>query len=189
MEFSVNQWQRLKQACEQHNVEFMSSPFSNAAVDLLEKIGVKRYKIGSGEVNNFLLLQKVAETEKPIILSSGMSSFTELDQTVAFLRRQNVEFSVLQCATSYPTLPDQFGLNVIQELKDRYGVAVGFSDHSAKVETGIAAVALGAEILEFHAVFDRNNDSGPDASSSLEIEEIAQLVQQVKQLPKQNNIL
>jgi N-acetylneuraminate synthase len=180
MEFSLEQWQRLKQVCEQYNVEFMSSPFSNAAVDLLEKIGVKRYKIGSGEVNNFLLLQKVAETGKPIILSSGMSSFAELDETVAFLRRQNVEFSILQCTTSYPTQPDQFGLNVIQELKDRYGVTVGFSDHSAKLATGIAAVALGAEILEFHAVLDRENDSGPDASSSLEIEEIAQLVEQVK---------
>jgi len=180
MEFSLEQWQRLKKVCEQHGVEFMSSPFSNAAVDLLEKIGVKRYKIGSGEVNNFLLLQKIAETGKPIILSSGMSSFAELDETVAFLGRLNVEFSILQCTTSYPTLTDQFGLNVIQELKERYDVTVGFSDHSAKVETGIAAVALGAEILEFHAVFDRENDSGPDASSSLEIGEIAQLVNQVK---------
>ncbi|HEA29134.1 MAG TPA: N-acetylneuraminate synthase [Leeuwenhoekiella sp.] len=184
MEFSLEQWQELKQSCEARGLEFMSSPFSNAAVDLLEKIGIKRYKIGSGEVNNFLLLQKVANTGKPLILSSGMSSFAELDETVAFLHRQNVEFSILQCTTSYPTLPKQFGLNVIQELKERYAVTVGFSDHSAKVETGIAAVALGAEILEFHAIFDRKNDPGPDASSSLEMEEITQLVKQVKTIYK-----
>ncbi len=184
MEFSLEQWQKLKQTCEVHKMEFMSSPFSNAAVDLLEEIGVKRYKIGSGEVNNLLLLQKVAQNGKPVILSSGMSSFVELDQTVDFLRRHKVAFSILQCTTSYPTQPEQFGFNVIQELKDRYGVTVGFSDHSAKVETGIAAVALGAEILEFHAVFDRENDPSPDASSSLEMEEITQLVKYARTIYK-----
>ncbi|WP_031427733.1 N-acetylneuraminate synthase family protein [Flavimarina sp. Hel_I_48] len=180
MEFSLEQWQELKQACDEQDVEFMSSPFSNAAVDLLEKIGVKRYKIGSGEVNNFLLLKKISQTGKPIILSSGMSSYEELDKTVNFLHQQNVDFSILQCTTSYPTKPEHYGLNIIQELKARYGVKVGFSDHSAKIETCIAATALGAEILEFHAVLDRKNDGGPDALSSLEMEEITTLVEQVK---------
>lgn len=181
MEFSLAQWQELRSHCEEAGVEFMASPFSLAAVDLLEQVGVKRYKIGSGEVNNFLLLQKIAETGKPVILSSGMSSFAELDESVAFLKQHKTDFSILQCTTSYPTRPENYGLNVIQELKKRYGVSIGYSDHSAKIETCIAATALGAEILEFHAVFDRQM-FGPDASSSLEIAEIKQLVSAVRNI-------
>lgn len=179
MEFTPGQWLELKSHCDEAGVEFMASPFSNAAVGLLEKLEVKRYKIGSGEVNNFLMLEKIANTGKPIILSSGMSSFEELDRTVDFLKRKNVEFSILQCTTAYPTQPQNYGLNVIGELKERYNVPVGYSDHSAKLETCIAATALGAEILEFHAVFSREM-FGPDANSSLEIEEIKQLVAAVK---------
>jgi N-acetylneuraminate synthase len=178
MEFTKEEWVSIKSRCEAAGLEFMSSPFSNAAVDLLEEIGVKRYKIGSGEVNNFLLLEKIAQTGKPIILSSGMSSLEELDKTVAFLKKRKVDFSILQCTTSYPTPAERYGLNVIQELKERYQVTVGYSDHSADVGACIAAAALGAEILEFHAVFSRS-DFGPDALSSLEMDEITQLVQSV----------
>ena len=181
MEFTPEQWQELKSHCDEVGVEFMASPFSNAAVDLLEQLDVKRYKVGSGEVNNFLLLQKIAATKKPIILSSGMSSFAELDKTVAFLKDLNVDFSILQCTTSYPTRPQNYGLNVIQVLKERYEVPVGYSDHSARIETCIAATALGAEILEFHAIFNRQM-FGPDATSSLEIDEIKQLVSAVKNI-------
>jgi len=181
MEFSKEQWQEIKEKCDDVGLEFMSSPFSNAAVDLLEDIGVQRYKIGSGEVNNFLLLKKIAQTGKSVILSSGMSSLEELDQAADFLRSKNVPFSILQCTTSYPTTPEGYGLNVIEELKDRYKVSVGFSDHSADVGTCIAATALGAEVLEFHAVFSRS-DFGPDATSSIEINEIPQLVRSVRKV-------
>ncbi|RKS45145.1 N-acetylneuraminate synthase [Gillisia mitskevichiae] len=181
MQFSLEEWKSLKERCEQLNMEFLASPFSNAAVDLLEEVGVKQYKIGSGEVTNFLLLEKIANTGKPLILSSGMSSYSELDETVKFLQERNVDFSILQCTTSYPTVPENYGLNVISEMRNRYSVTIGYSDHSAKIETCIAAAALGAEILEFHAVFDRNS-KGPDASSSLEIEEIKTLVSAVKSI-------
>tara|TARA_R110002073_G_scaffold128999_1_gene274978 strand:+ start:28704 stop:29711 length:1008 start_codon:yes stop_codon:yes gene_type:complete len=181
MEFSLDEWKELKGHCDDVGLEFMSSPFSNAAVDLLEEVGVKRYKIGSGEVNNFLLLDKIAKTKKPIIVSSGMSSFEELDKTTSFLKEKNVDFSILQCTTSYPTKPKQFGLNVIGELKKRYNVSVGFSDHSSAIETSIAAVALGADIIEFHAVFDKNSN-GPDAKSSLTIDEISELVKSIKNI-------
>ena len=181
MEFSPEEWKLLKQKCEEKAVEFLASPFSNAAVDLLEELGVKRYKLGSGEVNNFLLLEKIAGTGKPVILSSGMSSLKELDKTVEFLKSRNVEFSVLQCTTAYPTTAQNYGLNVIRELKERYDVPIGYSDHSAKIETCIAATALGAEILEFHAVFDRRS-FGPDATSSLEIDEVKTLVQAVNNI-------
>ncbi|MCZ4318525.1 N-acetylneuraminate synthase family protein [Aequorivita viscosa] len=187
MEFSLEQWKVIKLRCEAGGMEFMASPFSNTAVDLLERIGVLRFKIGSGEVNNFLMLEKIAATKKPIILSSGMSSFEELDKTVAFLKNKKCDFSILQCTTSYPTQAENYGLNVIADLKKRYLVPVGFSDHSAKIETCIAAAALGAEILEFHVVLDRNNDNGPDASSSLEINEIAQIVDSVKNISRALN--
>src|SRR5690606_5003779 len=156
MEFSFEQWQELKAHCEEAGVEFMASPFSNAAVDLLEKLDVKRYKIGSGEVGNFLMLEKIAATGKPVIISSGMSSFDELDRTVEFLKSKNIELSILPCTTAYTTQPQNYGLNVIQELRERDNGPVGYADHSAKIETCIAATALGAQILEFHAVFDRN---------------------------------
>jgi N-acetylneuraminate synthase len=178
MEFTLSQWKEIKNHCDEVGLDFICSPFSNLAVDWLEEIGVHTYKIGSGEVTNFLLLEKISQTGKPIILSSGMSSFSELDNTVEFLKDKKVNFSILQCTTAYPTKPEQYGLNVISKLKDRYQVPVGFSDHSAKVATGIAAVALGAEILEFHVVFHRNL-FGPDAIASLTMEETKELVEAV----------
>jgi len=175
MEFTLEQWKGLKAHCDKVGIEFLSSPFSNTAVDLLEKVGVKRYKVGSGEVNNFVLLEKIARTGKPVIISSGMSSFEELDKTVAFLKSRKVEFSILQCTTSYPTIPEQFGLNMINEFKERYGVKVGFSDHSASIEACIAATTLGAEILEFHVVFNKEM-FGPDVKSSLTMSQTKALV-------------
>ncbi|MFT5213298.1 MAG: N,N'-diacetyllegionaminate synthase [Patiriisocius sp.] len=181
MEFNLEQWIGIKNHCDKVGLEFMSSPFSNAAVDLLEKIDIKRYKIGSGEVNNLLLLEKIIKTKKPIIISSGMSSLEELDQTVAFLKLKGATFSILQCTTSYPTKPEQYGLNVINELKERYNVTIGYSDHSSKIETCIAAYALGADILEFHAVFDKRI-FGPDSKSSLTIDEIRSLTSAISNI-------
>ena len=181
MGFSLEQWKRIKQHCESLGLDFICSPFSNLAVDWMEEMGVEQYKIGSGEVNNFLLLEKIAQTGKPVILSSGMSSYSELDQTVAFLKERNVTFSILQCTTAYPTQPENYGLNVIQELINRYNVPIGFSDHSAKTATGIAAAALGASILEFHVVFDRQL-FGPDSKSSLTIAETKDLVLAVRNI-------
>lgn len=181
MEFTLDQWKEIKKHCDEVKLEFMSSPFSNAAVDLLEEVGVKRYKVGSGEVNNFVLLEKIAKTNKPVIISSGMSSFEELDKTITFLKERNVNYSILQCTTAYPTKPEQYGLNVIQELKERYNVTIGFSDHSSSTEACIAATALGADILEFHVVFDKEM-FGPDAKSSLNFKETTKLVEAVNNI-------
>ena len=183
MEFTKAEWDGLKKHCEDLNLEFLSSPFSNAAVDLLEDVGVERYKVGSGEVNNFLLLEKIAKTGKPIIMSSGMSSFGELDKAMQFLDAFNSPVSILQCTTAYPTTPDQWGLNVITELKSRYSVPVGFSDHSGDIYACLAAAALGAEILEFHVVFDERM-FGPDAKASLTINEVKKLVDGVKKIER-----
>nr|WP_202393954.1 N-acetylneuraminate synthase family protein [Flavobacterium sp. HBTb2-11-1] len=181
MGFSLEQWKGIKKHCDEVGLQFICSPFSNLAVDWLEKLRVEQYKIGSGEVNNFLILEKIARTGKPLILSSGMSSYEELDKTVEFLKERNVEFSILQCTTSYPTKPEEYGLNVIEELKNRYNVPIGFSDHSAKIETCIAATSLGASILEFHVVFDRAI-FGPDSKSSLTISETKELVSAVRNI-------
>ena len=181
MEFTLQQWKALKQHCVELGLEFMSSPFSNVAVDVLEEVGVKRYKIGSGEVTNFLLLERIAQTKKTVILSSGMSSYEELDKAVEFLKARDIDVAILQCTTAYPTAPKQYGLNVIKELKERYNLPIGFSDHSAKVETCIAAAALGAEIFEFHAVFNKQV-FGPDTTSSLTIDEIEILVKSIKNI-------
>lgn len=183
MEFSLEQWRGLKEHCDKVGVEFISSPFSCAAVDLLEEIGVQRYKIGSGEMTNFLMLAKIAKTGKPIILSSGMSDYNELEECIEFLKPFGNKLSLLQCTTAYPTEPKQWGLIEIARLKEKYGIPIGYSDHSSDITACIAATAMGAEILEFHAVFDKNM-FGPDAKASLDLGEIAQLVQSVKKLQK-----
>ncbi len=181
MEFTVSDWITIGKHCKEVGLIFISSPFSNAAVDVLEQAKVEQYKIGSGEVTNFLLLKKVIDTGKPIIISSGMSSLEELNETVTFLNHHKADFSILQCTTSYPTAPKNYGLNVINQLKELYNVPVGFSDHSAKIATNIAAVAIGAEIIEFHVVFDRD-EFGPDVSSSLTIKETSELIKGVRDI-------
>ncbi len=181
MEFTPDQWAGLKKHCEDKGLEFMSSPFSLAAVDLLEKLNVKRYKIGSGEITNYLMLDKIAQTGKPIILSSGMSDWDELDHTVNRLKYFGNELAVLQCTTAYPTLPEQWALPIISQMKQRYQIPVGFSDHSADIFAPLAAVALGAEIIEFHAVF-HNGLFGPDAKASLTPTQIENLVRGAHQV-------
>jgi N,N'-diacetyllegionaminate synthase len=186
MEFTPEQWAGLKLHCEEKGMEFISSPFSIAAVELLEKLNVKRYKIGSGELTNYLMLDKIAKTGKPIILSSGMSDWNELDQTIAFLKPYKNELSLLQCTTAYPTQPAQWGLQLMAEMKIRYHVPVGFSDHSADIYAGLAAVALGAELLEFHVVFD-NLMFGPDAKASLTLSQVKQLIAGVRKIDESLN--
>lgn len=181
MEFSIEQWKGIKKHCDEVGLEFMSSPFSNKAVDLLEDVGVKRYKVGSGEMSNLLLLEKIARTGKPIILSSGMSSWEELTAAIDFIKPFGNKVSILQCTTSYPTKPGQWGLEVISELKRKYNIPVGFSDHSGVIHSSIAAVSLGASIIEFHIVFNKKI-FGPDSKSSLNLEEAKCLVEAIRDL-------
>lgn len=183
MEFTKDQWKEIKQHCEDCGVEFIASPFSIAAVDLLEDINMKRYKIASGEITNALLLERIAQTKKPVILSSGMSNLEELETAFEFFSSRKIDTSVLQCTTMYPTPPERLGLNVISLFKEKFRSKVGFSDHSGKVVSCLAARSLGAEILEFHAVFDKRM-FGPDAPSSLTIDEISQLVEGVRFLDR-----
>ena len=110
MELSLEQWIEIKNHCHKVGLLFISSPFSCEAVDLLEQAGVDQYKVGSGEVTNLLMLEKIAKTGKPVILSSGMSSVKEIDEAIALLNKFNCNVSLLQCTTAYPTQPKQWGL-------------------------------------------------------------------------------
>ena len=181
MELSVEQWIEVKDHCHKVGLLFISSPFSCKAVDVLEAAGVDVYKIGSGEVSNHLLLEKIAKTGKRVIVSSGMSTMDELDETILLFRKKNIDISILQCSTVYPSQPKDWGLHTIKEFKDRYKISTGFSDHSGGVYACLAATALGAEILEFHVVFDKRM-FGPDAKASLEIDEVKMLVSGVNQI-------
>jgi N,N'-diacetyllegionaminate synthase len=182
MELSLEQWKEVRNHCYEVGLKFISSPFSCKAIDVLEASEVDMYKVGSGEVNNHLLLEKIAETGKPVILSSGMSTLCELDAAVSIYTSRNIPVSVLQCTTAYPTMPEQWQLHIIKTLKCRYhNIKIGYSDHSGDIISCIAATALGADILEFHVVFDKRM-FGPDAKASLEIDEVARLVYGVKQL-------
>ncbi|MGC6415405.1 MAG: N-acetylneuraminate synthase family protein [Bacteroidia bacterium] len=183
MEFTKDQWISLKNHSEQLGIEFICSPFSNTAVEILEDIGVNRYKIGSGEVSNFLMLERIAKTGKEVLLSSGMSSYSELDKAVEMIQSYGAPLSIFQCTTAYPTNPKNWGLNVINELKNRYKVPVGFSDHSGDIYACLAATTLGAELLEFHVVFDKRM-FGPDSESSLTINETSKLIKGIKDIRK-----
>jgi len=174
MEFTLEQWRGIKEHCEEKGMEFICSPFSNAAVDALEQLGVSKYKIGSGEVNNFLLLEKICKTGKTVLLSSGMSSYDELQEAVEFVQSHGNELVLFQCTTAYPTEAKDWGLNVIAELKNKFDLPIGFSDHSGGITACTAAAALGASYFEFHVVFDKRM-FGPDAKASLTIDETKDL--------------
>jgi len=187
MEFAFDQWVELKKHCELQNLYFISSPFSIAAVELLTKIDVDAFKVGSGEVRNDLLLKKIADTSKPVIISSGMSSFNDLDDAVSIFTNDESEIGILQCTTSYPTTPKEWGLNVITELKKKYkNLLIGYSDHSGSIYACLAAAALGSKIFEFHVVFDKMM-FGPDSSSSLTIKEVKQVVEGVTKIDESLN--
>ena len=178
-EFTIEQWMGLKKHCEDLNIEFISTPSSISAVELLEKLNVARYKVGSGDTTNLLLLKRLGITKKPILLSSGMSSFDELEKAITFLEKFGNPLTLMQCTSKYPTSPKEWGLNIILELMNRFNLPVGFSDHSGTIYASLAAAAMGAEVFEFHVVFDKGQ-FGPDVSSSITIDQVKILTEGIK---------
>ncbi len=171
--FSTEQWRGLAAHARSCKVAFLSSPFSLEAVELLEAVGVEAYKVPSGEVSNVPLLERIAATRKPVLLSSGMSDWKELDRAVALLKPA-CALTVLQCSTAYPCPPEQVGLNVLAEMRARYQVPVGFSDHTLGFAAALAAAALGATVIEKHFTFSRRM-YGSDAKNSMEPQDFAVL--------------
>ncbi|MEX2526776.1 MAG: N-acetylneuraminate synthase family protein [Gemmatimonadota bacterium] len=173
--FSLAQWQQIQSRARTHGLSFLSSPFSLEAVDLLMEVGVPAWKVGSGEVSNLPLLDRMADTGLPILLSSGMSDWAELDRCAKLLDSARAPWMLFQCTSRYPCPPEEWGLNLIPEMSARYGVPVGFSDHSGRVAAGIAARVMGASAVEVHLTFHRQA-FGPDVPASLTPEELSQLV-------------
>lgn len=176
--FTDEQWRRLKDACDHAGIEFLCSPFSVEALGRLEALGVERYKVGSGEVTNLALVRAAAETGKPVLLSSGMSSWAELDQAV---EAAGDRVTLLQCTSEYPTPPEHVGLNLLAELRERYGKPVGLSDHTLGPYAAYAAVALGAVAVEKHFTLSREL-YGPDAALALEPDELEDLVEGIREI-------
>ncbi len=176
MEFTPDQWAGLHDHTIEAGLKFLCSPFSLEAVDILTRIGVHAWKIASGEVDNKPLLEAMAKTGHPFILSTGMSGVEEIDTTVALIQDLNRPLTLLQCTTEYPCPPEKLGLNIIPWLRQRYGCPVGLSDHSGKIFAGLAAVAQGAEMLEVHIALSRDM-FGPDVTSSLVPQELTQLAE------------
>jgi N,N'-diacetyllegionaminate synthase len=184
MEFTAEQWSEIKKHCESVGLEFMSTPTCVSALNILEKIGVKRYKIGSGDTTNNLLLHKVAETKKQVIISSGLSSYDEIDSAIDIIKKSgNDNIVIMQCTSEYPVPPERVGLNLINEFRNKYKYPIGLSDHSGLIYPSLAAVTLGAAYIETHVVFDRTM-FGPDSASSLTISEFKSMVEGIRVIEK-----
>jgi N,N'-diacetyllegionaminate synthase len=176
--FTDDQWRTLREACDRAGIDFVCSPFSLEALARLEAVGTARYKIGSGEVTNLELVRAAAATGKPVLLSSGMSSWAELDAAV---EAAGDDVTVLQCTSEYPTPPERVGLNLLAELRERYSKPVGLSDHSLGPYACFAAVALGATVVEKHFTLSKEM-YGPDAALALEPYELGELVDGVREI-------
>lgn len=179
MEFSEEQWSELAKHAASKKLQFLSSPFSIKAVELLERVGVPGWKVGSGEVTNHTMLQRMMDTGKPVLLSTGMSTWQEMEDATTLLKKGNAPFALFQATTAYPTPPERVGLNLIQEIKKRFDCPVGLSDHSGTIFAGLGAYTLGARLLEVHVTLSRDM-FGPDVSSSVTVEELKQLVEGVR---------
>ncbi len=177
--FTIEQYKVLKDYAENEcKVDFFSSPFSLEAVDFLMEVGVSTFKIPSGEVSNIPLLEHVAKTGKKVILSSGMSSWDELDRAVAVFKDKE-KLTILQCTSEYPCKPENAGLNVMLEIKERYQCKVGFSDHTLGIGVPLTAVVLGATLIEKHFTLSKLM-YGSDAKNSTEPEEFKHMVDNIR---------
>ncbi len=167
--FDAGQWRALKAKAEECNVGFISSPFSIEAVDFLDDLGIDAYKIPSGEVTNIPMLERIAQTGKEVWLSSGMSNWAELDMAVSALGKDHL--TILQCSSQYPCTPENVGINVLYEMTERYGVPVGFSDHTTGFAAALLALHAGATLIEKHITFSKAM-YGSDAVHSMEPEDL-----------------
>ena len=183
MEFTEEQWAGLSQHANQRGLLFLSSPFSLEAVELLGRVGVAGWKVASGELTNSVMLDRMLQTQLPVILSTGMSSMSEIDLAAERIQTAGSPLALLQCTTAYPSRPEQIGLNMLSVFRERYGCAVGLSDHSGKIFPALAAATLGANIIEVHVTLTREM-FGPDVPASVTTSELRQLVEGVRFIEK-----
>jgi len=172
----------LKEYCEKAGIRFLSTPFDLESIDFLEKLGCDLWKIPSGEITNYPYLVKIAETGKEIILSTGMCTMEEVAAAIEVLKMHGAgKVTLLHCTTEYPAPIAEVNLRAMQTMKDAFGLEVGYSDHTAGIEVPIAAVAMGATVIEKHFTLDKNME-GPDHKASLEPDELSAMVKAIRNI-------
>jgi N-acetylneuraminate synthase len=184
LELSEDQHQKIKAHCDSIGIEFFSTPFSVSAVDMLVKLGVKRLKLSSGELTHRALVEHAAATQLPLLMSTGMGTMNEIIEAVAWVsaaRGHLRDVVVLHCTSAYPAPDETLNLLAMQSMARELKMAIGYSDHSLGIEAPLAAVALGAGVIEKHLTLDRHLP-GPDHSASLEPDEFLRMVQGIRRV-------
>jgi len=179
------EWQpRLKKIAEEEGLVCFSSPFDKSAVDFLEEMNVPAYKIASFEITDIPLIEYIASKGKPVIISTGIATLSDIEEAVnACKRRSNENIILLHCVSSYPTQPEEFNLKTMVNLKDTFNAKIGLSDHSLTNDAAIASVAMGAKVIEKHFILDRSL-GGLDSAFSLEPDEFKSLVRSIRNVEK-----
>ena len=183
---SQAEFKPLKDYCDEQGTRFMSTPFDLSSIDTLLPLGMDYWKIPSGEITNLPYLRKIASLHQPVILSTGMSCLGEIEDALRVLTENGLEkeqISLLHCNTEYPTPFEDVNLRAMLTLKECFGVRVGYSDHTKGIEVPIAAVAMGAEIIEKHFTLDKTLP-GPDHVASLEPKELKAMVDSIRNIEK-----
>ena len=184
LELSLEDHIILKKYCEEKGIMFISTPFDYESVDLLEKTDVSLYKVSSGDLTNLPLLSYIANKNKPIILSTGMANLGEVEEAVETISKAgNDRIILLHCTSNYPTAYEDVNLRAMLTMKEAFKLPVGYSDHTIGIEIPIAAVALGAKVIEKHFTLDRNM-KGPDHRASIEPDELKIMVRSIRNIEK-----
>lgn len=184
LELTFDNFRELQKYAKGKGIEFLSTPFDIPSVDFLESIDIPYFKIPSGEITNLPYLIRIAKTGRNIILSTGMAEMDEIAEAIKVLKENGAgEISLLHCNTEYPTPMEDVNLKAMLTLKEKFGVKVGYSDHTQGIEVPIAATALGAEIIEKHFTLDHNME-GPDHKASLEPDELKAMVKGIRKIEK-----
>jgi N-acetylneuraminate synthase len=184
LELSHAQHEAIKSHCDALGIEFFSTPFSVAAVGMLVRLGVRRLKLSSGELTHRALVERAAAARLPLLVSTGMATLAEIREALQWVTAERGGLdavTVLHCTSAYPAPDDALNLNAIASMARDLGVAVGYSDHSLGIEAPLAAVALGAKVIEKHLTLDRGSP-GPDHSASLEPAEFARMVAGIRRV-------
>lgn len=182
LELKPEQHVLLIDLCQQRGIEFLSTAFDLPSIELLVALKLKRWKIPSGEITNLPYLRQIASHGQPVILSTGMANLGEIQAALEVLELEGIsrrEITVLHCTTAYPAPPEEVNLRAMQSIAQAFGVAVGYSDHTEGIAVPIAAVAMGATVIEKHLTLDRNLP-GPDHKASLEPEDFAAMVRGIR---------
>lgn len=184
LELSFEEFKEIKNYCDELEIDFISTPFDFESIEFLKQLKMKFWKIPSGEITNYPYIEKIAATEIPIILSTGMSDMEEVKNAVKIIKKgASRNFSILHCTTQYPAPLEECNFNVLDTLKNKFGVKIGYSDHTEGILAPIVAVAKGAEIIEKHFTLDKNME-GPDHKASLEPDELREMVRNIRMVEK-----